>query len=125
MSRKTKSGGPPSGQSQTQTDGATSSADTASSAADRAQTSQNSGGRSSESIGRWREPKNVREFASQANRVATMLLNGEISIDTARAYSAVARTAAQAVTAETARARFMGTAPDLTFEASTDSGNEE
>lgn len=63
----------------------------------------------------YRLPRNVREFASQANRVGTAILNGQIDLDTARAYSAVARTVAQALTAETTHARFLKTAPDLTF----------
>jgi len=63
----------------------------------------------------FRQPRNVREFAAQANRVATSILNGEIDLDTARAYSAVARTVAQAVTAQTVHARFLKTKPDLDF----------
>ena len=50
---------------------------------------------------RFKLPKDVHEFSGQANSVATMVLNGEIDLDTARAYSAIARTVAQAVTAET------------------------
>lgn len=57
----------------------------------------------------------MREFASQANEVANRILNGEIDLDTARAYSAVARTVAQAVTSEVVRARFLKAMPDLDF----------
>jgi hypothetical protein len=64
----------------------------------------------------WKTPKTVKEFASQANEVATMVLNDAISMEKARTYSVVARTAAQAITAETARARFLGQEPDLSFE---------
>ncbi len=67
------------------------------------------------SMRRYRQPKNVREFASQANAVASAILNGEIDLDTARAYSAVARTVAQAVTSEVVRARFLKAMPDLDF----------
>lgn len=63
----------------------------------------------------YRLPANVREFAAQANMVATDILNGKIDLETARAYSSVARTVAQAITAETTHARFLKTAPDLRF----------
>ena len=46
-----------------------------------------------------------------------MLLNGEIDLDTARSYSGIARTVAQAAAQETMRARIVQTEPDLTFEA--------
>lgn len=42
-----------------------------------------------------------------------MVLNGDIPEDTARAYSAIGRTAAQMLTAEVQRARFLGEAPNL------------
>jgi hypothetical protein len=45
-----------------------------------------------------------------------MLLNGEIDLETARAYSGLARTMAQTVTAELMRARFLQRQPDLTVE---------
>lgn len=76
---------------------------------------RHSGAPSKPSTPRFNQPKNVREFAAQANRVATAILNNEIDLDTARAYSAVARTVAQAVTAQTVHARFLKTAPDLDF----------
>lgn len=79
-------------------------------------TSANSSEQSSASKRQFRRPRNVKEFAAQANAVATMILNGKIDLDTARAYSAIARTVAQAVTAETARARFLRSQPDLTLE---------
>lgn len=78
-------------------------------------TSKTSGGPSRASTRQYRQPKNVREFAAQANLVATAILNGQIDLDTARAYSAVARTVAQAVTSEVVRARFLRAAPDLEF----------
>jgi hypothetical protein len=65
---------------------------------------------------RWREPSTLKEFASQARSVATMLLNGEIDLDTARSYSGIARTIAQAAAQETMKARLLQAEPDLTFE---------
>lgn len=44
-----------------------------------------------------------------------MLLNGEIDLDTARSYSGIARTVAQAAAQETMRARLLQTEPDLGF----------
>lgn len=65
---------------------------------------------------RYSAPTTVRAFASQVNRIATAVLNGEVDLETARTYSSLARTVAQAVTAETTRARFIQKEPDLTFE---------
>lgn len=55
------------------------------------------------------------EFASQANKVATMILNGEIDVDTGRLYSSIARTVAQALSTEVSRARYLQNEPNLTF----------
>lgn len=52
-------------------------------------------------------------FAAQANRVATMVLNGEIDLEVARTYSSMARTVAQAMSTEVSRARFVRTQPTL------------
>jgi hypothetical protein len=52
-------------------------------------------------------------FAAQANRVATMLLRGQIDFETARTYAAVARTVAQAMNTEVNRARLEQNMPDL------------
>lgn len=68
----------------------------------------------------WRTPLNVREFASQANQVATMVLNGDLDINTARIYSGIARTVAQAMSTEVSRARFLSELPNLSFEDPTD-----
>lgn len=62
---------------------------------------------------RWRTPRNARAFAAQANRVATMLLNGELDRDLVQQYSAVARTMVQAISAEVYRARILKEVPDL------------
>jgi hypothetical protein len=61
-------------------------------------------------------PKNVRQFASQANHIATLVLRGEVDIERARLYSGLARTIAQAMSVEVTRARFLSQIPDLTFE---------
>jgi hypothetical protein len=61
----------------------------------------------------WKTPRNARDFAAQANTVATMILNGDLDIDIARAYTAAARTSAQMLTAEVQRARFLRTEPNL------------
>lgn len=58
----------------------------------------------------------MREFASQANSVCTLLLNGKISLEKAKAYSSVARTVAQAMSIEVTRGRFLRTMPDLTLD---------
>lgn len=71
---------------------------------------------STPSTRRWRRPKDAAAFAAQANRVATMILNGELDLDTARTYSGVARTMAQVLSAEVYRSRFLQQAPDLTLD---------
>lgn len=70
---------------------------------------------SKSSTKRWRVPKNVRELAAQANEVATMFLNGDLEIDTARTYSTIARVVAQAASTEVARSRFLKERPDLSL----------
>jgi len=57
----------------------------------------------------------VSEFAAQTNAVATALLNNQMPLDTARVYSALARTVAQAMSAQVAVARAKRTTPDLTL----------
>src|SRR4051812_5299565 len=52
-------------------------------------TSSRSGERSGGSTARYRRPRSALEFAAQANTVATAVLNGEIDLDVARAYSGV------------------------------------
>lgn len=79
-------------------------------------TSKQSKKRSSGSKKRWRQPRNAREFAAQANEVATMILNGEMNIDDARAYASVARVVAQSMSSSVTQARFLKEAPDLSLE---------
>jgi len=69
----------------------------------------------SDSNVRWRQPKTVRNFASQVNAVATKVLNGEIDMDAARTYATLTRVLAQAISVEVTRARFLKEAPDLTI----------
>lgn len=75
--------------------------------------SKTSDERSSDSKRRWKQPRNAREFAAQANAVATMVLNGEMNLDAARTYSSVARTVAQALSSEVSRSRFLQAEPSL------------
>lgn len=64
----------------------------------------------------WRTPVNVKEVAEQANIVATKVLNGEIDMDKARAYSAIVRVISQAMTLEMNRSRLLKQAADLNFD---------
>ena len=73
----------------------------------------------------WGTPRTAMEFAGQANRVATMILNGEIDVDTGRLYSSVARTVAQALSTEVSRARYLQNEPNLTFPEEVPDGPEE
>jgi hypothetical protein len=78
--------------------------------------SRNSVKQSKGSKRHWRPPRNVREFAAQANQVATMVLNSEIDEDKARTYASIARVVSQSASVEVTRARFLKTAPDLSLE---------
>lgn len=69
-----------------------------------------------DSIGSWRQPVDVRGLASQVNRVATMVLNGKLSIEDVKGYATLTRTIAQLISAETARARMLREPPNLTFD---------
>ena len=64
----------------------------------------------------WLQPRSAREFASQANAVATMLLNGKIDLETARAYASLTRTVAQTLSTEVSKARFLEKPPDLSLD---------
>jgi hypothetical protein len=79
-------------------------------------TSKTSDEPSSDSMRRWKRPDSVREFAAQANTVATSLLNGEMNLDVARTYSSLARGIAQMMSIEVTRARFLKTEPILEFD---------
>lgn len=74
---------------------------------------------------RWRKPANVKDFVAQINQVSTMILNNELDLDTANAYSRLTRNFAQLMTTETVKARFLKRQPDLNlsgdvFEDNTD-----
>jgi hypothetical protein len=71
---------------------------------------------SSGSKKRWKQPQTIRGFANQVNAVCTQVLNGEIGLNEANAYSQLARVVAQSMTAETRRAMFLKKAPSLTFD---------
>ena len=77
--------------------------------------STNSAPPSSGSKRHWREPRTVKELSSQINAVASLVLNGEIDLRTAQAYSGLVRTLAATVSAEVSRARFVRSAPNLEF----------
>lgn len=89
---------------------------TASASAGTTPTSPASEPPSSESSKQWRKPRDAKSFAAQANEVATLILNGAIDLDVARAYSGVARTMAQVLSAEVYRARFLQQEPNLSLE---------
>lgn len=66
--------------------------------------------------GSWVRPKSVKQFTAQVNAVSTMLLNGNLDLETARAYGSLARTTAQAIGSELMAARMRNEKPDLEFE---------
>lgn len=71
---------------------------------------------SSDSKKFWPTPTNVGEFASQANKLATMVLNGHVDPEVARTYATLARVVAQAASISVSRSRFLKTEPDLSLE---------
>lgn len=79
------------------------------------QTSQkrsgNSAKQTSGSAVRWDTPAELMDLVAQSNRLATMLLNGEADIATARAYAEVTKTIASLVRSEIERRRFIGGEP--------------
>ena len=62
---------------------------------------------------RWRRPTSARQLASQATAVATKLLNGELDLETARAYGTMTRSIAQMLSVEVTKARFLDKEPDM------------
>lgn len=75
----------------------------------------------------WRQPKSVRDFANQASVVCTMLLNGKLDLEVARAYSGIARVVAQAISSEVSKSRFLGQKLDtaLSGDVFSEAGREE
>ena len=61
----------------------------------------------------WHTPEELKELAKQAVEVGTMILNDDIEIEKARAYSAVVKVTTQAITAEINKARLAGYVPDI------------
>ena len=76
-------------------------------------TSTSSAGPTSGSNKRWRRPTSARQLASQATAVATKLLNGELDLETARAYGTMTRSIAQMLSVEVTKARFLDREPDM------------
>jgi hypothetical protein len=85
--------------------------------------SNSSAEQSNTSNKRWHRPKTVREFAAQANSIATMILNGEIDMEVAKGYASLARVVAQSASIEVTRARFLKQEPDLSLEAGDDTND--
>lgn len=79
-------------------------------------TSSSSTKQSDGSIKRWKKPQTIKQFAAQINQVATMILNEEIPIETAYAYSRLTRNFAHIITTETAKNRFLKKQTDLELE---------
>ncbi len=65
---------------------------------------------------RYRQPVTPLQLAAQASAVATNLLNGSLDLETARAYSAIARVAAQALSTEVQTGRFLKSKAQLTMD---------
>jgi hypothetical protein len=84
---------------------------TARESAGTSQTSSNSGKRSTT----WKTPRNAREWAAQLNHLATSVLNGTVDLEEAKVVSSISRSAAQLLTAEVQRARFLQIEPDLSL----------
>jgi len=101
---------------QTPTSDASGSSTIASESAGTSPTSPNSGGRSRTLNRRWRTPRDAREWAAQLNSIATGVLNGTIDLEEAKVVSSISRSAAQLLTAEVQRARFLQIEPDLSLE---------
>ena len=78
--------------------------------------SKNSEEQSSTSKQHWPMPRNVRQFAAQANAIATMLLNDQIDVMVAKTYAGIARVVTQAASIEVARSRFLKEEPDLSLD---------
>lgn len=64
----------------------------------------------------WQKPNNIKEFAAQANKVATMVLNGEIDLESARLFASLGRVVTQATSLEVTRGRFLKEEPNLSLE---------
>lgn len=74
--------------------------------------SKNSGEQSID-LKKFAKPKSVKELAEQANTIATMILNDEISLDKAGKYTTAVRNVAQLKSIEVYKSRFTKIFPDL------------
>jgi hypothetical protein len=73
---------------------------------------------------RWPVPKSARDVAAQANLVATMVLNGELTLEQGRVYASTARLVAQALTVELSRSRIISDVPDLSLTYETEAATD-
>lgn len=83
-------------------------------------TSEKSGRRSSDSKQQYRRPKDARAFAAQVNDVTTKFLNGELEIETVRAYASLARVVSQTLSVQVTHSRFVKQEPNLSLEPDVD-----
>lgn len=65
---------------------------------------------------RWRRQSSAKGLAAQMNAVGTMVLNGDLSIDVARVYAALARSTVQALSVQVTKSRFAREIPDIDLE---------
>lgn len=70
---------------------------------------------SSDSKPHWHKPTTIKEFAAQANEIATLVLNEAIDMEKAKTYAGLARIVVQSASIEVARSRFNKSEPDLTL----------
>ena len=66
-----------------------------------------------DSNAQWHTPTNARELAIQANKIATLLLNNQVDINTAQKYSALVRGISQLMSIELSKARIEKTKINL------------
>ena len=78
--------------------------------------SMSSGGSPSDWRGFWKQPKTVKDLASQAAAVCTKLLNGQLDLIQAQMYSSVLRSVAALVHASVMKAKMDEKPPDLGLE---------
>lgn len=67
--------------------------------------------------GEWRRPRDMHDLAAQANRVATMVLNGTIDLGKANTYAALNRVVVEAMSLEASRNQFLRRSPNLSLDS--------
>lgn len=80
--------------------------------------SENSGERSPSSKRHFRQPRNVVELTGQVARLATLIINDELSdeeLDRARLYANLIRSESQLINARITKDRFLSREPDLSL----------